>query len=309
MKIYKLKLKPKSSHITPWQSDTIFGSLCWILAQRDGAKSLQSFLDEYWSGHFPLVISGGFPADYLPRPLAGNFFSVKEGMNKKEALELARKEKVVRKTTLVSLEEFNDIINGRNTFIRPKEKLNTVAGVMHNQISRLTGAAADGGLYEHQEIFWDDTHISLYLGIEDGWQDKVYDLFYALSLRGFGSRASTGKGHFTIEDFGEFNGFGLTGKANSFVVMSNYVPKTGDPLDGQYKTFVKYGKLGQSYAHSENPFKKPLLMIIPGSVFWTERPSFAYGRLVKNISPGFPEVVQCGCTLAIPAFINKDQVF
>lgn len=295
MKIYKIKLKPQSSQITPWQSDTVFGSLCWILAQTEGAERLKSFLDLYEKGEYPLVISDGFPGDLLPKPLALN-------------ASLLEEEKA-KKIDFVNLEEFNEILNNKNVDVVPKGTFSREIGVMHNEISRITNTVVDGGLFEVTECYWEETFITLYLGIDDSWKEQILNLFEILSQRGFGKRTSVGKGQFTIEDFSEFQYFEISENSNAFVTLSNYVPRKTDPTEGLYKTFVKYGKLGQSYALSDNPFKKPLLMIKPGAVFWTERPQYAYGRLVHNVSYDFPEVLHCGCTLAIPAYINKPSIY
>ncbi|ABO50158.1 CRISPR-associated protein, Csm4 family [Desulforamulus reducens MI-1] len=308
MKLYKLKIEPKSSQITPWHSDTIFGSLCWVLAQSRGQEKLRDFLHEYTGNCYPMVVSNGFPGDYLPKPMGGNTFNTNDNRIKQEAIRLAQKAKEAKKTNLLSLEEFNTIINNGQVEIKPKEKLYLENGVMHNQLSRLTGTTSDGSLYELTETFWSSSHISIYLGISSGWEKEVFTLFEILSLKGFGKRISVGKGYFKIMDCTEFKDLTIPESPNSIVTLSNYVPRSHDPYLGQYKTFVKYGKLGQNYAVSGNPFKKPLLMIMPGAVFWTENPQFAYGRMVKGISPSYPEVVQCGCALAIPSYIEKVEM-
>ncbi|MFZ5942935.1 MAG: type III-A CRISPR-associated RAMP protein Csm4 [Bacillota bacterium] len=306
MKIYKLKIKVKSSNITPWQSDTIFGSLCWALSQKEGEESLNNFLAEYEKGQYSFVVSDGFPGDYLPKPMAGNLFPIEE-INKDKAIENAKKAKRAKKTNFVTIEEFNKIINNGLTEIQSKEKQSVEVGVMHNQISRLTDTTEEGGLYELQEVFWQN-HLSIFFTVDEVLKGKIIDLFEILAIKGFGKRAAVGKGSFTIDKLEEFTGFNIPPNANSFVTLSNYVPKANDPVLGQYKTFVKYGKLGQDYAYRGNPFKKPLLMILPGAVFWTKQPQLAYGRLVKKISPQFTNVIQSGCTLAIPSFIDKPEV-
>lgn len=68
MKTYRLKLKPKTSFLTPWQADTIFGNLCWIMVWRDGEEALVRFLEEYKNGNPPFVVSDGMPGDFLPAP-------------------------------------------------------------------------------------------------------------------------------------------------------------------------------------------------------------------------------------------------
>ena len=38
---WKIKLKPKSSFITPIQSDTLFGSMIWALKMIEGEKFIE----------------------------------------------------------------------------------------------------------------------------------------------------------------------------------------------------------------------------------------------------------------------------
>jgi CRISPR-associated protein Csm4 len=308
MNIYRVKLKLKSSHITPWHSDTIMGSLCWILAQQEGEQRLAEFLKHYRDGDLPFVVSNCFPGDLLPKPMAGNFIGMQQ-VSKKEALEHADRAKESKKTELVALAEFNAIINNQATDISPKKNMAMEIGIMHNQINRLSGTTADGSLYQQHEIFWQQPYLSLYAGIAAGWEEKFLALMEKLSLKGYGKRVSIGKGIFQLEDFSQFNDFRTPENANAIVVLANFVPRANDPVEGQYKTFVKYGKLGQSFATGKNPFKKPLIMIKPGAVFWTDEPKMTYGRLVNGISEEFPEVVQFGYTLAVPAAIEKPTVY
>jgi CRISPR-associated protein Csm4 len=307
MKLYRVKLRLQSSHITPWHSDTILGSLCWIIAQQEGENRLAEFLRHYQNGDIPFVVSNCFPGDLLPKPMAGNFIRLQE-LSKEEALEQADKAKQSKKTELVTLTEFNAIINNQLTDISSKKNMTMEIGVMHNQINRFSGTTTEGSLYEQHEIFWQQPYLSLYAGIEAGWEEKFLALMEKLSQKGYGKRVSVGKGIFKLDDFSLFNEVVTASKANAIVTLSNFVPKASDPVAGQYKTFVKYGKLGQTFATGENPFKKPLMMIKPGAVFWTDEPQMSYGRLVNGISDDFPEVVQFGYTLAIAAAIEKPVV-
>ena len=68
---------------------------------------------------------------------------------------------------------------------------------------------------------------------------------------------------------------------------------------GHYKTLVKYGKLDREFAASEQPFKKPLLYIQAGAVFYTDDFHPCYGRIVKNVSTRSGVVVN-GRTIAVP---------
>ena len=43
---WKIKLKPKSSFITPIQSDTLFGSMIWALKMIEGEKFIENIIEE-----------------------------------------------------------------------------------------------------------------------------------------------------------------------------------------------------------------------------------------------------------------------
>jgi len=93
--------------------------------------------------------------------------------------------------------------------------------------------------------------------------------------------------------------------ANAFVTLSSFCPREDDPTEGIYKTFVKYGKLGEEFNFCGNPFKKPLLMVKTGSVFKTQgQPKEIYGRIIEKIAPAKAEVVQYAYAFAVPIRIN-----
>ena len=71
MRNYKINIRLKSSIITPFHSDTLWGHICWALRYTQGEKELLDFLECYDSGEPPLVISNAFPKNYLPFPVLG----------------------------------------------------------------------------------------------------------------------------------------------------------------------------------------------------------------------------------------------
>jgi CRISPR-associated protein Csm4 len=88
---------------------------------------------------------------------------------------------------------------------------------------------------------------------------------------------------------------------NGFVSLSPFVPAQNDPVDGVYKTIVKYGKLGENYALCGNPFKKPLLLLKADSVFKTpDTPKEYYGGIINGTASAKPEVVQFAYAFAVP---------
>lgn len=303
MKTYRLKIKPHSSFLTPWQADTIFGSLCWVMAWCEGEKVLQSFLEEYKNGNPSFVLSDGMPGDLLPAPA---HLSLLE--QKGEGFETYQKAKMLKKIAWLPLETFQSVRNG-NLKLEQAEKAETfkVFTTLHSSINRITGTTGEeGSLFELEEYASALNEISIYLKIKDGQEEKVFSLFKNLSLIGYGKKRSVGKGAFEIigklEPFDRFKDFS---GANGYVSLSNFVPAQDDPTDGFYKTLIKYGKLGGEFTFCGKPFKKPMVMLTAGSSFKVDgniKPF--YGRIVKEIAPAKPEVVHYGYAFAVPVKID-----
>lgn len=292
MKTYRINLTIYSGILTPFQADTIFGHLCWVVAHKEGDKSLQRFLVPFKEGNPSFVISDGLPMGLLPKPLSAKFFFEPD------------KRKEIKKIEFICLEEFNLIRMNRGCMFT-KVKAVKHGTTPHNRISRITGTTpSEGGFYSLEEYFV--PHISIYLKVvSEEWKDRVINLFNVLSKSGFGSKKSIGKGQFDVEDVKEFN-FEKIENANGFVALSNFCPKREDPIEGMYKTFVKYGKLGEEFTFCGNPFKRPLVMIKTGAVFKTDgNHKEFYGGMVNNIAPAKPEVVQYAYAFTVPTIYPK----
>jgi CRISPR-associated protein Csm4 len=82
--------------------------------------------------------------------------------------------------------------------------------------------------------------------------------------------------------------------------LSHFVPAAKDPLKGYWEILVKYPKLGEDFAITGNPHKKPLIMLRAGSSFFDSPCREYYGRLVKGLSPQYPQVVQYGYAFPVP---------
>src|SRR3989338_3112383 len=304
MKTYRLKIKPHSSFLTPWHADTIFGSLCWIMAWRDGENVLGQFLQGYKSGDPVFIVSDGMPGDLLPAPAHLLLMSPES-----KSFEDYQKAKKMKKIAWLTPDEFASVQKGNLDIEREKDfQTSKTFTTLHSSINRTTGTTGDeGSLFELEEYSLDRGEaISIYLRIKDGWEEKVFSLFKDLSLMGYGKKKSIGKGSFEIvgelESFDKFDD--CKGK-NGFISISNFVPARNDPTEGFYKTLVKYGKLGGEFTFGGNPFKKPLMMLAAGSSFHVEgniKPF--YGRMIEGISPAKPEVVHYGYAFSVPIYLE-----
>jgi CRISPR-associated protein Csm4 len=306
MKVFRAKISPNTSFATALHSDSLFGALCWVIQKNEGTDSLKDFLVPFIYGEPPLVLSNGFPGDLLPKPMIP--FSIGDEeydqSGKDQLIQMAAEGKRIKKVEYLNLDELNNVLCGRRDVISSKPKPYVDMAVMHNRINRWSGNTSEGGeLFSTVERFSDVDHWSIYIKAKDEWAEKVEKWLEILGEMGFGKRKSVGKGSFTLVDFEAFDDFELPQSPNAFVTMSNFIPSSKDPVKGFYKTFVKYGKLDGEYAIEGVPFKKPLLMLIPGSVFKTDAVKEYYGRMVTGVSANYPEVVHYGYAFVIPAHI------
>lgn len=308
MNTYRLKIKPLSNFATPWHADTIFGSLCWLIVWREGVDALGPFLQQYLDGDPPFILSDGFPTDFMPAPAHLPLI-----FNDAETYDKYGEYKHLKGLAFLNTHDFQEIRQGHNCLpgksnFKPFQPVTT----LHNTISRITGTTGEeGSLYEIEEWTMNkeelrDDLLSIYLRIKDGWEDKAFNLFKELSHVGYGKKKSIGKGSFEIVgELERFAGFDDFNDSNGFIMLNNFAPAASDPIDGYYKTTVKYGKLGGEYTFCGNPFKKPLVMISAGSVFKTDDEiKDYYGRMVPNISPALKNVVHYGYGFAVPCRIT-----
>jgi CRISPR-associated protein Csm4 len=172
---------------------------------------------------------------------------------------------------------------------------------LKNQIDRQTSTTPQegGGLYEFDEVF--NGQISIYARISQGADDIVQGLFDYLADSGYGKRKSVGYGQIESSPSLEpFEGFGSPNDPNGFVSLSTFVPAQRDPSDGYWNLLVKYGKVGEELAYSDNPFKFPMLMLRAGAVFYDSPVREFYGRVVEGVSPHFDFVMQPSYCLPVP---------
>jgi len=290
MEIYKLKLSFNSPLLTPLHADIVFGHLCWVIAYREGAQALEQFLRPFKENKPPFTISDGLPIDLFPKPLTVEFL-----------IENWEKSKEMKKSDFLLFEDFKKVIKGEKIEYASIPKNVKSSLIPHNTISRLTNTTLqEGGVYSLEEKFISELNIFIKSSSKE-WIDRLEELFFELSKSGFGRKKSIGKGHFTLTKIELFDELEYLENPNGFVTLSNFCPAKDDPAEGYYKTFVKYGKLGEEFTFSGNPFKKPLIMIKTGSVFKTDGPPREYyGRMVEKVSESKPEVVQYAYAFAIP---------
>ncbi len=329
MQNYIINIKLKSSIITPFHSDTLWGHICWALRYTQGEKELLDFMEFYNSAEPPLVISNAFPKGYLPFPVLepmdktqqrelintldeSDFITAASELKKISASQYISKEllKHINKGTISMYSLLEAILANPKIFPVISAKSSSVT--YHVKINRLSSAAIDGGLFTTPEIFYSNSDFEAYCKIGSGFSEqKLKQCLEFINIDGFGRKKSTGKGsvHCTIE--GITDDFEIV-DANAFMSLSNYVPCHDDPQTGFYKLHTKHGKLGGHFASSSiipgknpTPFKYPIVMFESGSVFKVDKKKEHYGRIVKGAHPAEKiNIVHYGMAYPMPLKIE-----
>jgi CRISPR-associated protein Csm4 len=296
----RLELGGPTGGSNPWQADSIFGHLCWALRYAEGEARLLRFIAAYGEGEPPILVSNGFPGDLLPRPLHLEYLPTTRTVEpqRNEADFTLRRE--IKKRLYLTPGEFQESRVGRlpaNT--SDPEGVVRTRVTLKNQINRLTNTTAEGGqLFGFEETFI--PQVTIYCGVTEGREAMAEGLFRIMAASGYGKRKAVGYGAIQHLDWQPFQWFSQVPEANGVVSLSNFVPARNDPTQGWWKTLVKYGRLGEEFASSEQPFKRPLIMLQAGAVLLDPAPRPYYGRLVREVSFLDPGIVQYGYALAVP---------
>jgi CRISPR-associated protein Csm4 len=304
---FRVKFELKAWFASAWQSDTIFGHLCWAMRYLHGEGKLRHFLQLYDDGAPPLLLSNGFPGELLPKP-ATPPPPIESDLPLEQQRERFRQYKQARRGRYIPLSEFNRAISGQPTSsLASADPGEMVRVTLKNQLNRVTTTTdEEHPLYNFEERYWAEA--TVYLKISDDFVDTARELFQYIAQTGYGKRKSVGYGQIESMSFQPFDGFRLPHKPNGFVTLSNFVPARNDPIAGFWNLTVKYGKMGEEWASEDHAFKKPLLMLEAGSTFFDPAPRDYYGRLVKTLNPAYTEAVQYAFALPVPMVVAAPQV-
>lgn len=308
-KIYRWKVKLKSSFITPFQSDTIYGHMFWAIQFLYGESEIEKTVAEFRAYKPPFICSNGFINDYIPylEP-----FNIEEEellkLDKKEYVKRVTEAKRLKKIKSFELDVFNEMREkGKNEVLKTRDiKLLdnkfVEESVMHNTIDRLSGTTLENGLYNLDEKFIDGT-VSIYIKLREDYPfEKLEEILRYIERTGFGKRASVGKGQLERVELAEFKGFSDI-QGDGYVVLSNYIPKQYDYSEVIYgELLTKRGKVGESSERAEFPYKKPFACYTAGSIF-RKGENAVIGKVLENIHID-SKVIQVGIPFTLEVKIS-----
>lgn len=313
MKLYMISIRPISSFCSPLQSDTLFGAFCWGYLNLYGKDSLHKLIQNYKAGNPEIIFSNAFPAGRLPLPVGMMDVTGEHQRSetKHERYQQYIKKKKTAHSETVSLYDFNRLINGdiaglhsgkgeEEQRIEPDIQWRNMVSRDNDMVENIDGSS---NLFEVEQFFSSsDFDVYIYSSLPKKILD---DVLRHMFLLGIGAQRSVGKGAFEIvQGVKEFTEFQIPQNPNAFVALSNFVPKKDDPVEGGYKTFVKYPKVSYTDNENDSPFKKPIIFLHAGSVFRDKTIKKYYGSCIENIALKdgriSDEIIIGAYTIAVP---------
>jgi CRISPR-associated protein Csm4 len=189
-----------------------------------------------------------------------------------------------------------------------KQERGKQSTIFHNTINRLSSTTDDstGGPFA-ELAFWEPDR-----AVKCSWFDCSDDILsfpeleqiaVYLSETGFGKNKSTGRGRMDVS-VEAYSWLDNPGDNDAWMLLSNAVPAPGDSINCHYSGMAKFPRMGGAFAQSSSPFKKPLYMFIPGTVFMGS--SKPRGMLMKGIHPDLQEIVQNLYAYSIPVWFKEE---
>ena len=320
------EIEPRSAFLTPLAADTLWGSLVWACRWVYGEAALSRLLEAQSDGSPALLVSDAMPDGWLPRPQQPvPVAAIRQTVTARgyvegspayfEALAAAKEwlqQPYLKRRDVYSLlagrqSQSQLMARDLSAFVQRRaehKKLESAVATAprrHNVIDRQRGTSLEeNGLYLQSEA-WLQNRWCIYLRTTCDI-DWLKPLFTYVSETGFGKRASTGLGHFTVRrlrPLATHEQFPAVADANGFLTLSSaYVPHNNE-VSGQayYSLHLKRGKLGAAMATTEKGgyLKRPVTMCNAGSVFATDAPPRKwYGSLLDDMHKELAEVKQYG---------------
>ncbi len=308
-------VKPLSSWLTDFQSDTLFGHLAWMYRYMKGESKLEELLNQMSRGG-TLLISSAFPEGFLPRPvlpitsveekrqIISELKSTLSQLNSEQNSKPYRRQTAIAKAkklrklkylpesviqaSVNQLSELNITKQlCKHLFEQDQEidKKITSCTNLKVSIDRRTMTAREGLLYSQKE-FWISGRLRIFFKSNLIDVETFKEIIENIGRFGFGKKASSGKGCFAVPEVKPLN-LPEASEPNGFLTLSNYIPNPGDYQSGWYSIFTKYPKVGAEMASLNKGYfcKKAMVMYEPGSVFLTDKIQTSYGELIEGVYP------------------------
>ena len=278
--LVRVTLQPRSVWTTPWQADSVLGALACMWARFHGTAALRrDFLDPWMDNAPRFVLSDAFPTGRMPAPAALPLLWEWPPEDRKK----------LKRCDWLAVDEFRELQqagqpdiafrrNGNGTLIRHHVRI-------RNSVPRAV-SDLDADTVQLFEVPYStltsDRGLTVYARVSGDGLAVLVESLDMLGKVGFGADASVGHGAFQRggdpEPCSELDD---VPDADGFVSLSTFQPAASDPVDGFWRTFIKYGKMAPEF-HGSAIFKRPQVMLRPGACFRTPGgPGAFYGTAIR----------------------------
>ena len=216
MQAYLLTLSPETAFGTPLVGDTLFGQICWGIAEQYGETLLEACLQDYTADRPFLVVSDAFPQNHLPLPtLPSAYWQQGEETDRKKL----KKRQWLPETALTEnsrrwQEKAKSSSEIALEFMQSNHKAKSGRDIApplicrhsqpHNSLNRQTHTTGAGGQFaphESEQIWYAAGHSwQIYLLLDEGRlkKDELQQVLANIGLSGYGRDASAGLGKYRI---------------------------------------------------------------------------------------------------------------
>lgn len=318
MKTYQIKWVLHSAISTELESDTIFGHFCWNYLYLKGEDALVLFLNRLKNNECTFTLSNGFVDQCVPIPKLplskANIKTIEQNcsfkydeqrkeLKKLKSLSLDLLKQYSKNFSLVNL--YKDHYNHKIDLVIFNLMKTSKIAITHNSINRLTGTTSadmDNLYQENTQFYPKNAEFYSWLKTDCFELEELQNVFNQISFNGFGKDKHTGKGYFSIDVQLADSSLFQHESPNAWMLLSNSIPHEDDPQNVYYNSKVKFAKLGGFMALNESPFKYPLLVFTPGTIFLSNKAPI--GSILDNIHPFKPNIVQNLSAFVMPLHIE-----
>ena len=289
--IYKMTIAPQGSIGTPFRSDTLFGHACWAMKMYESEERFEEFLNNARDQKPELIFSDGFPSGFLPKPLIPIPQIEFNTPNELRKLKNFNKQKWINyKIANNNNWDFNKLMNLDLQSI-PNEPFHEER--FHNVIDRITNTTSENSLFVTSSQRYFDRWQSIDIYLYSKWDiDKLTNFIKKLFSVGYGKDQTTGSGEVKIIN----NPKPIEVPSYDtpyFLTLSRLIPDDSIVLENSfYDIEAKYGKIWSGLSPI-NPFKKPIMQILPGSVVKLKTQKAIAGRVLENIADDSRVIENC----------------
>ena len=253
----------------------LFGQLAWWVRYREGDRGVAAFLESFRAAP-PWRISSAFPQGHLPRPLL-------PPANDSRLAESAFR-KALKRVRYVDVSTFAAMVHEGEGALLARLETNVEGNRTSRAVNRTRVGIdrAHGGAYEG--LLYTDT-LEQPLGIWTVYVQAaapevltwLHEGLTYLGLTGYGGKASVGAGRFSVAEPRSLE-LPEAEHPNAYTTLA---PCIAPNSDGYYQLETYWGRLGGTFTHHENLFKRPYLRASAGSTFYGEPPQTALLETAK----------------------------